>query len=222
MVNILLDYSDINSPWLFDTLKNYIKPYHKVAIIAFSFRDERVKNLMDWNTLYGKNGSKYYGGLVDTLMAYGIDEDNIKFLNYFSDTKETAAETIKSADILYFLGGLPDKMYERLQEFDLLDVIMAHEGIVMGYSAGAVIQLAEYHLSPDEDYPTFGYYEGLPMLRDFYVEVHYENTDVQNAAIASVLKEKKKTVYAFSLGKGAMIVERGEIHLLGDVKTFKP
>ena len=77
MVNILLDYSDINSPWLFDTLKNYIKPHHKVAIIAFSFRDERVKNLMDWNTLYGKNGSKYYGGLVDTLMAYGIDEDNI-------------------------------------------------------------------------------------------------------------------------------------------------
>lgn len=222
MVNILLDYSDINSPWLFDTLKNYIKPHHKVAIIAFSFRDERVKNLMDWNTLYGKNGSKYYGGLVDTLMAYGIDEDNIKFLNYFSDTKETAAETIKSADILYFLGGLPDKMYERLQEFDLLDVIMAHEGIVMGYSAGAVIQLAEYHLSPDEDYPTFGYYEGLPMLRDFYVEVHYENTDVQNAAIASVLKEKKKTVYAFSLGKGAMIVENGESHLLGDVKTFKP
>ena len=222
MVNILLDYSDINSPWLFDTLKNYIKPHHKVAIIAFSFRDERVKNLMDWNTLYGKNGSKYYGGLVDTLMAYGIDEDNIKFLNYFTDTEETAAETIKSADILYFLGGLPDKMYERLQEFDLLDVIMAHEGIVMGYSAGAVIQLAEYHLSPDEDYPTFGYYEGLPMLRDFYVEVHYENTDVQNAAIASVLKEKKKTVYAFSLGKGAMIVERGEIRLLGDVKTFKP
>lgn len=222
MVNILLDYSDINSPWLFDTLKNYIKPHHKVAIIAFSFRDERVKNLMDWNALYGKNGGKYYGGLVDTLMAYGMDEDNIKFLNYFTDTKETAAETIKSADILYFLGGLPDKMYERLQEFDLLDVIMAHEGIVMGYSAGSVIQLAEYHLSPDEDYPTFGYYEGLPMLRDFYVEVHYENTDVQNAAIASVLKEKKKTVYAFSLGKGAMIVECGEIHLLGDVKTFKP
>ena len=146
MVNILLDYYDINNPWLFDTLKNYIKPQYKVAIIAFSFRDNRVKNLMDWNALYGKNGGKYYGGLVNALMTYGIDEDNVEFLNYFTDTKETAVRKIRSADILYFLGGLPDRMYERLREFDLVDIIMKHDGITMGYSAGAVIQLAEYHL----------------------------------------------------------------------------
>ena len=222
MVNILLDYYDINNPWLFDTLKNYIKPQSKVAIIAFSFRDNQVKNLMDWNALYSKNGGKYYGGLVNALMTYGIDEDNVEFLNYFTDTKETAARKIRSADILYFLGGLPDRMYERLREFDLVDIIMKHDGITMGYSAGAVIQLAEYHLSPDDDYPVFGYYKGLSLLRDFYVEVHYENTDAQNTAITSVLKEKKKTVYAFSIGKGAMVVENGEIHLLGDVKIFHP
>lgn len=222
MVNILLDYYDINNPWLFNTLKNYIKPQSKVAIIAFSFRDNQVKNLMDWNALYSKNGGKYYGGLVNALMTYGIDEDNVEFLNYFTDTKETAARKIRSADILYFLGGLPDRMYERLREFDLVDIIMKHDGITMGYSAGAVIQLAEYHLSPDDDYPVFGYYKGLSLLRDFYVEVHYENTDAQNTAITSVLKEKKKTVYAFSIGKGAMVVENGEIHLHGDVKIFHP
>ena len=222
MVNILLDYYDINNPWLFDTLKNYIKPQYKVAIIAFSFRDNRVKSLMDWNALYGKNGGKYYGGLVNAPMAYGIVEDNIEFLNYFVDNKETAARKIRSADILYFLGGLPDRMYERLREFDLVDIIMKHDGITMGYSAGAVIQLTEYHLSPDDDYPVFDYYKGLSLLRDFYVEVHYENTDVQNTAITRVLKEKKKTVYAFPIGKGAMVVENGEIHLLGDVKIFHP
>ncbi|MBO5006510.1 MAG: Type 1 glutamine amidotransferase-like domain-containing protein [Clostridia bacterium] len=222
MVNILLDYYDIDSPWLFDSLKRYIKPHHKVAVIAFSFRESRVKNLSDWDFLYGGKSSRFYSGLTGALSAYGIKEENIQFLNYFTDTKETAAEKIRSADILYFLGGLPDKMYERLKEFDLLDVIMKHNGIVMGYSAGAVIQLAQYHLSPDDDYPALGYYEGLPMLRDFYIEVHYENTDIQNAAIKSVLKEKKKTVYAFSLGKGAIIAENGEIQLLGDVKTFKP
>ena len=179
MVNILLDYYDINNPWLFDTLKNYIKPQYKVAIIAFSFRDNRVKNLMDWNALYGKNGGKYYGGLVNALMTYGIDEDNIEFLNYFVDNKETAARKIRSADILYFLGGLPDRMYERLREFDLVDIIMKHDGITMGYSAGAVIQLTEYHLSPDDDYPVFDYYKGLSLLRDFYVEVHYENHEAK-------------------------------------------
>ena len=52
---------------------------------------------------------------------------------------------------------------------------MEHDGVMMGYSAGAVIQLAEYHLSPDDVYPEFEYYEGLPCLNDFYMEVHYQS-----------------------------------------------
>lgn len=34
----------------------------------------------------------------------------------------------------------------------------------------------KYHFSPDDDYPEFKYYEGLPYLNDFYLEVHYEGT----------------------------------------------
>lgn len=220
MVNILLDYFNIDSDWLYNDLRNYIKPFHKVAIIALSFRDKHVKNLDDWDELYGKGSGKYYAGLVGSLTAYDIREENIVFVNYFTDTKETAKQKIQSADILYFLGGLPDRMYDRIQEFELMDVILQHDGIMMGYSAGAVIQLEEYHLSPDNDYPLFGYYKGLPLLNNFYLEVHYENTDIQNRAIARVLKEKKKPVYAFSIGKGAMIVDCDEITLLGDVKVF--
>ena len=46
---------------------------------------------------------------------------------------------------------------DRIREFDLCNTLMNHDGIAMGYSAGAVIQLAEYHLSPDEDYSEFQY-----------------------------------------------------------------
>ena len=97
---------------------------------------------------------------------------------------------------------------------------MKHKGIVMGYSAGAVIQLAEYHLSPDDDYPEFKYYEGLPYLNDFYLEVHYEEKDAQKAAIQKVLEERKKTVYATSFMKGAILVDNGIIKLLGDVEEY--
>ena len=51
MTNILLEGYDINAPWLMDSLKPYIKPFHKVAIVALAFRDTRVKNLDDWNAL---------------------------------------------------------------------------------------------------------------------------------------------------------------------------
>ena len=195
MINILLEGYDIHAPWLYEKLKNYIKPNHRVAVVAFSFRDSRVKSLADWNILYSKENGRFYGGIVDGFTAYGISEENISFINYFTDTKESAKEKIENADIVYFLGGLPDRMMERIKEFELRDILMRHNGIVMGYSAGAVIQLAEYHLSPDEDYPEFGYYEGLPYLNDFYLEVHFANTAAQTASFQKgTLYQKNYTI----------------------------
>ena len=221
MVNILLEGYEIDAPWLYEELKKYIKPIHKVAVVAFSFRDSRVKSLADWNVLYSKENGRFYGGIVNGFTSYGIPEENISFVNYFADTKESAKQKIETVDIVYFLGGMPDRMMERIKEFDLQDILMKHQGIVMGYSAGAVIQLAEYHLSPDDDYPEFGYYEGLPYLKDFYLEVHYEETASQKMAIKKVIAERQKTVYATSLMKGAILVDNGNIRLLGDVKEYK-
>lgn len=221
MVNILLEGYNIDAPWLYEELKKHIKPMHKVAVVAFSFRDSRVKSLADWNILYSKENGRFYDGIVGGFTAYGIPEKNVSFINYFTDTKESAKQKIEAADILYFLGGLPDRMMDRIKEFDLQDVLMKHQGIVMGYSAGAVIQLAEYHLSPDDDYPEFGYYDGLPYLKDFYLEVHYEGTASQKATIEKVIAERQKTVYATSLMKGAILVDNGTVRLLGDVKEYK-
>jgi len=75
-------------------------------------------------------------------------------------------------------------------------------------------------LSPDNDYPEFNYYEGIPYLRDFYMEVHYEGTAEQNEAIQRVLVERGKPVYATVAQTGAILVDNGNIKLLGDVKTF--
>lgn len=222
MTNILLEGYDIDAPWLYETLKSYLKPCCRVAVIAFSFRDSRVKSSEDWDLLYGKDHGKYYNGIVGGFASYGIPADQIAWVNYFTDSKGSAAEKVTGADVLYFLGGLPDRMMERIEEFGLYDVLLKHSGIVMGYSAGAVIQLAEYHLSPDEDYPEFRYYKGLPFLKDFYLEVHYEGTDIQNESIQRVLAQRGKPVYAVTLGAGAILAENGDVKILGDVKEFLP
>lgn len=220
MINILLEGYEINASYLYDDLKNYILPNYSVAVVAFSFRDREVKNSKDWNSLYSKENGIYYSGIVSGFTAYGISENNITFVNYFEDTKESAKQKAEKADILYFTGGRPDRMMNRIKEFDLVDVLKKHNGIIMGYSAGAVIQLSEYHISPDKDYKEFQYYDGLGYLNDFYLEVHYENTKVQNKAIQRVLAERGKTVYATAFMSGAVIVDNGNVKLLGDVKTF--
>ena len=83
MINILLEGFDIDAPWLYGELKNYIKPNHSVAVVAFSFRDNRVKSLSDWDALYGKVNGKYHDGIVGGFTAYGIPADKITFINYF-------------------------------------------------------------------------------------------------------------------------------------------
>lgn len=220
MINILLEGYDIDAIWLYDELKKYIKPFHSVAVVAFSFRDNRVKSITDWNLLYSKESGKFYDGITNGFASYGIPEENITFINYFADTKDSATRKIEKADIVYFLGGLPDRMMDRIKEFDLYDTLMKHDGIIMGYSAGAVIQLSEYHLSPDEDYSEFRYDKGLPYLNEFYIEVHYEGTDIQNESIRRVIAERGKTVYATTLNSGAILVDDGKIKLIGNVKTY--
>ena len=90
----------------------------------------------------------------------------------------------------------------------------------MGYSAGALIQLSEYHISPDHDYPEFAYYDGLSYTYGFYLEVHYEGRAEQNESIARVGAEREHPVYATSLMKGAILVDNGRIITVGDVRLF--
>ena len=222
MVNVLLESYNLTEPFLVDALKPYIKPWHRVAIVAFSFLPSQATTLQQWLTLYGREEEMFYHWLVDPLMEFGIPEDNIDFINYFADTKESAAEKVRIADILYFTGGLPDVMMERLAEFELLDELGRFDGLVLGCSAGAMIQLQNYHITPDWDYPEFGYYEGLPWLRDFYVEVHYEETELQKRCIQKVLTERGKPVYAIFHNRGALMINNEQITRLGETELFMP
>ena len=168
MINILFDCPNIDD--FYDELKHLFGAHTRVCVIAFSYYDDYVYDAKSWERVYGKDLGNCYFETVDSFAPFGVKAENISFINYFADTRESALEKIKSADVLYFTGGLPDRMMDRIRDFHLEDAIMQHSGIVMGYSAGAVIQLKEYHLYPDGDYTDFGYYEGLPMLDDFYLD----------------------------------------------------
>ena len=219
MVNILFDCPNIHD--FYDDLKDYFSSETKVCVIAFSFYDDYVNDEKSWDKVYGKGGQGYIE-TIESFAPFGVKEENIVFVNYFIDTKESAAKKVKDADVLYFTGGLPDRMMDRIKEFDLCKLIMKHNGIVMGYSAGAVIQLSEYHLYPDCDYPDYGYYEGLPFFNDFYIEVHYEYKPEQNESICRVLSERGKRVYVTHTAKGGIIVDNGRLRIIGKVDVYDP
>ena len=64
-------------------------------------------------------------------------------------------------------------------------------------------------------------FDGIGLIdQTFYVEVHIENSDVQNQSIEKVLREKTDKVYDIT-NNGGIIVEDGKVQTLGEVEIFK-
>ncbi|MEG2290376.1 MAG: Type 1 glutamine amidotransferase-like domain-containing protein [Clostridium sp.] len=218
-MNILLDKLDFNEPWAFETLKNIIKSEHKICVIPFAFHEEWIKNEEEWEKVYNKLDGQYYKSTVAAFYTYGINDNNITLINYFTDSTETAKTKINGSDIIFLTGGFPDKIMDRLSEFDLINTVEQHHGIIMGWSAGAMMQCHHYYISPDKDYPEFVYKNGLKGIEDFAVEVHYKNTESQNQGIRKYMKEKGKVVYTTE-HQSAIIVNGRDITLLGNAKAY--
>ncbi len=224
MKNILLMENLSNEAWCFDTFKHYIHPTDKVLIIPFSFHNifnDKETTKEDFDALYlGPNG-KYYNGITKGFLAYGIPLENIRILHYFDpNDKKQAKQFVQAADIIYFTGGLPDLMMERLMAFDLLSTLENFSGILMGFSAGAMIQFKQTHITPDKDYSCFSYMTGLNILKGFDIEVHYDQSPIMQESIQKVIQERHIPIYAIG-DKGAVIIDQDKKICLGDVHVFK-
>ena len=218
MVNMLFSLYNFHEEWAKEIVGRYISSNDNVLIIPFSFGCD-ISNDTDWQYAYNRNYGKYYNSIIIPFLSYGIAEKNINWVNYFSDTKEDALDKIRKSNMIFFTGGLPDKMMWRLRKFELVSDIEHYKGTIIGSSAGAMIQIYDYHITPDEDYDSFSYNKGLNLIKSFDVEVHYENTELQNNSIDKVLAEKVNKVYAIS-NSGGIVVENNTVTTIGDVYKY--
>lgn len=220
MVNILFDCP--NADDFKEELCEYFSEKSRVAVIALSFYDDFVYDAESWERVYGEGIGEGYFEVIDALSAFGVKKENIRYINYFTDTKESAIEKIKGANVLYFTGGLPDRMMDRIYDLGIDVALRNFDGVVFGYSAGAVIQLKEYHLYPDGDYADFGYYGGLSYVDGIYLEVHYEFKPEQDESIRRALSERGLPVYVTHTRRGGIVVENGKPRIIGKVDLYLP
>lgn len=218
MVNILLSHSILNQPHVFEHAKKFIRSTDYVAILAFSFFDHQFLTEQDYHQFYEKNG-EYYEKMMNIFDTYGIKENQVLWINYYKDTKTSAIEKIKKADIVYFPGGAPELMMKRILEFDIKEAIEAHQKVYVGSSAGAMIQFREYHMSPDYDYPHFSYEKGLNLCTGFFIEVHYRRRKKQKSALRKVHRAYHQPIYVIP-DDGAIIVDQNEIFCIGSAYQY--
>jgi len=215
MTNILLSKHDIGKKWCAKDLKRYIRKGDKVAVVALSY-DYEISSREDWDKFYGVNGIMS-AAIEDSLGCYGVDPQSIEYVDYFRDAPSSARNKVLNANVIYFPGGAADNIMTRVILLDLYSVIENHKGLVIGFGAGARVQLANYRIvSGGRMY----YSLGFRFADGFDVEPNYTSDEAQNYYINKAVSERGLPVYAIG-EEGAVIVENGIPSVIGDVRCFR-
>ena len=148
-----------------------------------------------------------------------MKEQNIAILDYFDRNVEKALDKIAKSDVIYFTGGLPDKMVERVADYGIMEALKTYNGVVMGFSAEAMVQLEEYHVTPDEDYPAYCECKGLGYVKQMDIEVHFVKSEVQLQGIDKAIWAFGHKVYVIA-EDGLLLVQDGNIKCIGNVTEY--
>lgn len=216
MINILLSDFSFDEKWAYENLKRILKKEDKVCICALTFFDD-TKTIEDWNRQFKKGQGYYYRLYQDVFKRYGIH--SIEWIEYFNDSYQQMKEKIERSSVLYIPGGAPDLFMKRIRECRIKKVLKNYKGIVIGVSAGAMVQLDCFHITPDDEYSDFQYMNGLGYLQDFDIEVHYTGSNQQKKYIKKVIEEKQIPVFGIK-EKGGMIIQNNQIECFGQIEKI--
>jgi cyanophycinase-like exopeptidase len=214
MTNILMSRGILNKPFIVSQVSQYIKKTDKVLIIAFSFFENQFKDQETYFNYYS-TGGEYYIKMVEAFLPYGIKENQIEWLYYYKDNESTAIKKIENADIIYFPGGSPILMMNRIYEYKIKEALESPHKVFIGSSAGAMIQLDHYHISKDNEHPKFSYEEGLNLISGISIEVHYRRRKKQKSALRKVNRAFRHPIIAIP-DEGAVIIDDESVKLLGN------
>jgi len=211
-VNVLLNYYNFDESWAKPHLEKLLVG-KKALILPLAFRQIQAWDNDSFLSIYGKGGEKY-DNIIKPFLAYGIDEGSIAWLNPFDDNQNYTA-MVQQADVLFFTGGMPEKAIRRIMQMGIADAVKKHP-FVMGASAGAMLQLEKYHITPDDDYDTYGLWQGLGLVKGLDLEVHYLATDLQNECTKRAVVDLQLPIYQM-WHEGGLIVDGNKVQILGSV-----
>ncbi len=214
------------SHWLTDdfafveALRSYISADSRVLMLPFAHPVDCDR--ARYEQKYAIGGA-HHRSAVEAFAAWGVPADHIQVANAFDDDRSTILDKLATSDILLFTGGMPDIAVERLDALGLRTAISAFPGLVMGYSAGALLQMTDYFLSPDRRFATLICKQGLGLVSaDFQIKVHYTPDPETDALLAAIAADTARPVYALT-DHGAILVEAdGRFSCIGKVIAFEP
>lgn len=223
MYSVLLSEYNKGMQLVHNNLKKILNKDSKAVIIAWAFPLELDYEKFE-NEFFDK---RRYDKYVGSLLKLGLKKENIKILNCY-DKKDihNFKKYVDNSDVLVLTGGNPEMLYSKVvQETELLYNIKHYRGTIIGFSAGADLQLKRYFITAKNNYyKYFAFYDGFGVLDDpFYLDVHTINNKKYLNKLQDISNVTNKKVYAI-YDDGAIIYNRKttNIEFFGNVKEFLP
>lgn len=108
-----------------------------------------------------KSKAKYIPLFTKHFKNVGIEFEQVNLITP-ELTKQEAKEMIDNASFIMLMGGNPFKQMEMCRNLDILDNLKQFKGVMLGFSAGAMVMSKYMIITPcSEEYPDFHIEEGL-------------------------------------------------------------
>lgn len=108
-----------------------------------------------------KAKEKYISIFTEHFKNVGIKFEQVNLITP-ELSSEQAKKVIKNASFIIIMGGNPFHLKDMCKELDILDELKNYQGIMLGYSAGAMLMSKYIIIVPcSEEYPDFHIEAGL-------------------------------------------------------------
>lgn len=213
-MNILLNKTDFDQSFAASSLIDVLHDGMKVTILPFAHTEGWANDEVAYVDAFEKD-SMFSDDLVRPFLPYGIQKENITFVSMVQDSLETIVEKINSSDLIFLVGSDPDDMMDQLHDYGLVDVIKNYQGIVMGASGGALIQMDSFLSSHYEN----EYKEGLGLVSGVDLEIHYEEDETHLRNIIQSLETRRDQVLVLP-DKGGLLIAGLNCAFMGSAFLF--
>lgn len=157
---------------------------------------------------------KRFNAIKDTYLDLGVTK--IEMLDDTSLSSPEMKDKINHSDVLYLSGGDPKTLLDSLEKNNLKNFVVDFPGVIVGFSAGAMILPKEGLVlgGLDEAYPKTTFFEGLGLV-DFNISPYY--TDSQDDELLSLSQNRR--IYALA-NASAIILSEEQSSFSGQVYSF--
>ena len=153
---------------------------------------------------------KYVPAFTQHFKNAGIQFDNSIIIDP-DMSRDEAQKAVRDASFIMLMGGDPFKQKELCEKLGLLEELKKYDGVMLGFSAGAMLMSKHIIITPcSEEYPDFHIEDGL----DFDGISIYPHNNTNQEEYPSTLVVGDETYQKEDLIKVAK--EYGEFYLLQD------